>query len=138
MSERGSLASLSGRLIRAASAALVLKLAALSCSVTMLRANTREFNTGNCAFSELDLPGRTALPHETLSATCRRADRRWIDVADLAGVAVLDGRRLGLDFDLDDPNEFVATRDLRRSFRRVQRSVPVFRRTASALQPDDH
>jgi hypothetical protein len=68
VSERGSLASLSGRLIRAASAALVLKLAALSYSVTMPRANTREINTGNCAYSDLDLPGCPALPHETLSA----------------------------------------------------------------------
>jgi hypothetical protein len=56
VSERGSLASLSGRLIRAAQAALVLKFAALSYSVPVLRANTREFNTGNRAFSELD-PG---------------------------------------------------------------------------------
>jgi hypothetical protein len=37
-----------------------------------------------------------------------RAYRGWINVADFAGVAVLDGRRLGPHFDLDDTNEFVA------------------------------
>jgi hypothetical protein len=54
VSERGSLASLSGRLIRAASAALVLELAALSYSVTMLRAKTLKGNTATSVSSELE------------------------------------------------------------------------------------
>jgi hypothetical protein len=57
VSERGSLASLSGRLIRAASAALVLELAALSYFVTMLRAKTLKGNTATSVSSELEAGG---------------------------------------------------------------------------------
>lgn len=45
-----------------------------------------------------------------------RADQAWISAVECAGVAVLDGRRLGLDFDLYDAEELRAARDPRQSF----------------------
>jgi hypothetical protein len=54
--------------MRAASAALVLKLAAWSYSVTMVRANTLGINTGNCVFSELEPGPSFAAPGESLQS----------------------------------------------------------------------